>query len=227
MDGGFAPALRRLVPALALLLGASAPLSHAGEADIAPDVLDELESTICISASNWTNALEAHAKRQSIPVEALSGQAIADPARREYLQRRLDAVLNAAQQGLIDDFRRQLSDAQRRYGELVGHEFDLSLCGQSERRIQRRQAWEDKRPDAEMQRQAERLAATDDPMVSAACRELQIMKGPPPAARSSFAESDIQLWQSKARESYERLSRAYESRTGRRFDPSRCPPTPF
>jgi len=167
MGGGLAHALRRIVPALALLLGATAPLSHAGEADIAPDVLDELESTICISASNWTNALEAHAKRQSIPVEALSGEAIADPARREYLQRRLDAVLTAAQQGLIDDFRRQLSDAQRRYGELVGHEFDLSLCGQSERRIQRRQAWEDKRPDAEMQRQAERLAATDDPMILA------------------------------------------------------------
>ena len=101
MGGGLAPALRRIVPALALLLGASAPLSHASEADIAPDVLDELESTICISASNWTNALEAHAKRQSIPVEALSGQAIADPARREYLQRRLDAVLTAAQQGPV------------------------------------------------------------------------------------------------------------------------------
>jgi len=49
----------------------------------------------------------------------------------------------------------------------VGHEFDLSLCGQSERRIQRRQAWEAKRQDAEMQRQAERLAATDDPMILA------------------------------------------------------------
>jgi hypothetical protein len=64
-------------------------------------------------------------------------------------------------------------------------------------------------------------------MVSAACRELQVIKGPPAAARSSFAKSDIRLWQSKARESYERLSRAYEARTGRRFDPGRCPPTPF
>lgn len=63
---------------------------------------------------------------------------------------------------------------------MVGHEFDLSLCGQSDRRIRRRQVWEDKRQDADSQRQAERLAATDDSMISAACRELQIMKGPPP-----------------------------------------------
>ncbi len=147
MDGRFARALRRLVPALAVLLGANAALSDAGEADISPDVLDELESTICIAASNWTNSLEEHAKRQSIPVETLSGT-ISDPARREYLQRRLDATLTAAQQGLIDSHRRQLSEAQRRYRDLVGHEFDLSLCGQSDRRIQRRQAWDAKRQDA-------------------------------------------------------------------------------
>lgn len=68
MDGRFARALRRLVPALAVLLGANVALSDAGEADISPDVLDELESTICIAASSWTNSLEEHAKRQSIPV---------------------------------------------------------------------------------------------------------------------------------------------------------------
>jgi hypothetical protein len=226
MDGGFARALRRLVPALAALLGANAALSDAGEADNSPDVLDELESTICIAASNWTNSLEEHAKRQSIPVETFSGT-ISDPARREYLQRRLDATLTAAQQGLIDSNRRQLSEAQRRYRDLVGHEFDLSLCGQPDRRIQRRQAWDAKRQDADSQRQAERLAATDESMIAAACRELQVIKGPPPEARSSFAESDVRLWQAKARESYERLSRAYESRTGRRFDPARCPPSSF
>ncbi len=69
---------------VALLLGANAALSHAGEADIAPDVLDELESTICISASNWTNSLEEHAKRHSISVETLSGQTISDPALRYF-----------------------------------------------------------------------------------------------------------------------------------------------
>ncbi len=226
MDGRFARALRRLVPALAVLLGANAALSDAGEADISPDVLDELESTICIAASNWTNSLEEHAKRQSIPVETLSGT-ISDPARREYLQRRLDATLTAAQQGLIDSHRRQLSEAQRRYRDLVGHEFDLSLCDQSDRRIQRRQAWDAKRQDADAQRQAEKLAATDESMIAAACRELQVIKGPPPEARSSFAESDVRLWQARARENYDRLSRAYESRTGRRFDAARCPPTSF
>jgi len=42
------------------------------------------ESTICISASDWTNSLEEHAKRHSISVETLSGQTISDPALRYF-----------------------------------------------------------------------------------------------------------------------------------------------
>ncbi|MGH7345559.1 MAG: hypothetical protein ACREK4_11650, partial [Candidatus Rokuibacteriota bacterium] len=62
MDGRFfPPAALRFVPALAMSLGLNAAPAHAGEADIAPDVLDELESTICISASTWKNSVEAHA----------------------------------------------------------------------------------------------------------------------------------------------------------------------
>jgi len=36
-------------------------------------------------------------------------------------------------------------------------------------------------------------------MVSAACRELTIMKGRPPETRAAFRESDVQYWQAKGR----------------------------
>lgn len=195
----------------------------AGEADVSPDVLDELERTICITDKNWTESLQALAKGQQVPVEALAGQNINDPRRREYLQQKLDASLTASQKELIAWHRRQLEKSQQEYRTLVGHEFDLSLCGLTDRRMKRRDAWEAKRQETEMQRQADRLAASDASMVNAACRELAIMKGPPPEARAAFKESDVQSWQAKARENYERLSRSYEARTGTRFDPGRCP----
>lgn len=199
--------------ALTLALGATA-VSIAGEGDVSPDVLDELERTICIGDQNWTNALQDHARQHQVSVEALAGQNISDPRRREYLQQKLDAMLTASQKELIAWHRRQLEQSQQEYRRLVGHEFDLSLCGQPDRRMKRRDAWEAK---------ADRLAGSDTSMVSAACRELAVMKGPPPEARSSFKESDIQYWQARATENYERLSRSYEARTGKRFDPSRCP----
>jgi len=37
--------------------------------------------------------------------------------------------------------------------------------------------------------------------VSAACRELTIMKGPPPETRAAFRESDLQHWQARAKDS--------------------------
>ena len=199
--------------ALTLALGATA-VSIAGEGDVSPDVLDELERTICIGDQNWTNSLQEHARQQQVSVEALAGQNISDPRRREYLQQKLDAMLTASQKELIAWHRRQLEKSQHEHRRLVGHEFDLSLCGQTDRRMKRRDAWE---------AQADRLAGSDTSMVSAACRELAVMKGPPPEARSSFKESDIQYWQARATENYERLSRSYEARTGKRFDPSRCP----
>jgi hypothetical protein len=213
--------IRRLALVLTLALGATA-MSMAGESDVSPDVLDELERTICIGDQNWTNALQEQARQQQVSVEALAGQ-ISDPRRREYLQQKLDAMLTASQKELIAWHRRQLEKSQQEYRRLVGHEFDLSLCGQTDRRMKRRDAWEAKRQETEMQQQADRLAASDTSMVSAACRELAVMKGPPPEARSSFKESDIQYWQARATENYERLSRSYEARTGTRFDPSRCP----
>jgi hypothetical protein len=211
-----------LALSLTFTLGAGA-VSLAGKADVSPDVLDDLERTICIADRNWTNALREPAGRHGIPVEALAGQHVGDPRRREYLQQRLDAALTAAQKELIAEHRRQLEKSQRDYRALVGHEFDLSLCEQADRRAKRREAWEAKRQESEMQRQADRLAGSETSMVSAACRELAIMKGPPPEARSAFKESDVQYWQARARENYERLSRSYEARTGSRFDPGRCP----
>jgi hypothetical protein len=197
-------------------------VSMARAADVNPDVLDELERTICTWNDNWASALAEHARRNNVSVEAVAGQS-SDPARRDYLQQRLDGVLTAAQRGLIDEFRRQYSQSQERHRALVGHEFDLSYCGQSDYRAKRRQAWEQQQQETALQRQADRLASSDASMVSAACRELAIMKGPPAEARAAFKESDVRFWQEKARESYERLSRSYEAQTGRRFDPARCP----
>jgi hypothetical protein len=217
---------QRPIPALALVLTlalGAISVSMAGEADVSPDVLDGLEQTICIADKNWTESLQALAKGQQVSVEAVAGQNISDPRRREFLQQKLDAALTAAQRQLIAGHRRQLEESQQEYRALVGREFDLSLCGQTDRRRMRREAWEVKRQEAEMRQQADRLAASDTSMVSAACRELAVMKGPPPEARSAFKESDVQYWQARARENYERLSRSYEARTGTRFDPSRCP----
>jgi hypothetical protein len=209
---------------LALTL-ALAPMSEsiAGEAEVSPDVLDELEQRICSADQNWTNASQELARGQQMPVEAVTGQSISDPRRREYLQQRLDAVLTGAQKSIVAEHRRQLDDSQQQYRALVGHEFDLSLCGQADRRMKRREAWEARRQETELQQQADRLAGSDTSMVSAACRELTILKGPPPEARAAFRESDVQYWQARAKENYERLSRSYEARTGSRFDPARCP----
>src|SRR5262245_31392596 len=197
--------------------------SLAGEAEVSPDVLDELEQRICIADQNATNATRELARGQQIPVESVTGQSISDPRRREYLQQRLDAVLTGAQKALVAEHRRQFDESQQQYRTLVGREFDLSLCGQADRRMKRREGWEAKRQEAELQQQADRLAGSDSSMLSAACRELTIMKGPPPEARAAFKESDVQYWQARARENYERLSRSYEARTGNRFDPARCP----
>jgi len=207
---------------LALTL-AFAPAAMAGEVDVGPDVLDELEQRICVAEQNSTNAAQELPRRQSIPIEAVTGQNISDPRRREYLQQRLDAAMTGAQKELAAAHRRELDESQQQYRTLVGHEFDLSLCGLVDRRLKRREAWEAKRQEAELQQQADRLAGSDTSMVSAACRELTIMNGPPPEARAAFKESDVQYWQARARENYERLSRSYEARTGNRFDPARCP----
>jgi hypothetical protein len=215
---------RRRLPRLALLLTLilGPALAMAGDSDVSPDVLDELERTICVSSSNWTNALEEQAKRQSVSIEAVSGQKIDDPARREYLQQRLDAALTASQKKLTAELRRQYLESQQRYGKLVGHEFDLSRCGQTAYREQRRQAWEKEQQEAAMQQQADRLAGSEASMLGAACRDLEIMKGPPAEARAAFTERDIELLQGKAKENIERLFRSYEKRTGKRFDPARC-----
>src|SRR5262245_42558184 len=198
-------------------------MARAGEADVSPDVLDDLEQTICASNRNWTGALEELAKGNGIPIEELAGQRIDSAARRDYLQQRLDAALTGAQKQLAAEFQRQFGESQQRYRALVGHDFDLAACGLTDRRIERRQAWERKRHEAALQQQAEALAGSEASMVSAACRELAIIKGPPPDTRSAFRERDIQSWQAAAREGLARLSRAYEARTGKSFDPARCP----
>jgi hypothetical protein len=107
-----------------------------GAADVSPDVLDDLERTICILHHNWTNAVAQLGIRNNVSIEALASEKINSPAQREYLQQRLDASLTAAQQQLLAESRRQCSESRDRYRTLVGHEFDLSLCGQSD--IERR-----------------------------------------------------------------------------------------
>src|SRR5262245_46031385 len=116
---------------LAPALGTVAP-SRAGEADVSPDALDELEQTICIAEKNWASSLEEQARQHRVPIDAVIGQDVGDPRRKEDLQRTLDAVLDASQRSLVAWLRQQLEESQQRYRSLVGHEFDLSLCGQTD-----------------------------------------------------------------------------------------------
>ena len=215
-----------LIPGLALVLApvfGVVAVSRAGEAAVSPDVLDELEQTICIAEKNWAGSLEEHARQHRVPIDAVAGQDVGDPRRREALQQKLDAVLDASQKSLVAWLRQQLEESQQRYRSLVGHELDLSLCGEAARRMERREAWEKRRREAEMQHQADLLAATDASMLGAACRELAVMKGPPAEAGSSFRDGDVQYWQAQAKDNYHRLSRSYQARTGKPFDPGRCP----
>ena len=102
--------------------------ANAAEPD--PDTLDNAETNICAAQARlraaMAGALEARAA--PVPVEQLSGQKIADPGRRALLQQQLDSSIANAQEGLVNDARRDLLRYQSEYKSLTGTEFNAALC---------------------------------------------------------------------------------------------------
>lgn len=212
-------------PAPTARMPASSPASPA-RAEPTPDVLDGAEMNVCRAAGGLAQARRAldditSGKEAPLPVESLAGPQN-DPRRRAFLQQKLDEGLVSGQRSIVDSQAKDLARYQAEYRRLTGAEYDTALCGDTQRRLRRREAWEASRREEDRQARAQKVVANEADAVRAICREKQAMDGPSQDVAHHFPPDHLKQIQQEGREAYGRLVSAYERSHGKRFDPAHC-----
>lgn len=193
-----------------------------GPREVGPDELDSLEANICGASTRVANAKAALAKKDSVPVEGLAG-AIKDGRRRDHAQQSLDTAVDTAQKTMVSDFVNELARYQDEYRRVTGAEFNTALCGDTRRRAARREAWENRRRDERLQKQADELVASEPEAVRTICREKQNMDGAARRPEGMLPADVVREGQERSRVAYARLVASYERTHSKQFDPARCP----
>ncbi|HZR02194.1 MAG TPA: DUF4124 domain-containing protein [Burkholderiales bacterium] len=112
---------------------------------------------------------------------------------------------------------------QAEYKRLTGGEFNTALCGDSQRRMARRVAWENKRRDERLQQQADDIVANEGEALRAICREKQAMASAAKKSEGTARADAVKDSQERSRVLYARLVASYERTHNKAFDPTRCP----
>jgi hypothetical protein len=213
------------------LLGAIAlaVASDQAAAQIDPGALDAAETNVCVAKTRVDAAVAgaAEARRSSVPVEDLTGERIDDPARRQALQRSVDRVVVAGQDGLVASFRDELARAQAEHRRLTGSTFNTARCNGAETRLSHTLAAERQR-EAQMNAQVSRAvqqheagerAYQEQMQVDTACTDRKALELPADVQARLFPPGYV----NDARARYAAFTSAYQRRNGRPFDPAVCP----
>lgn len=184
-----------------------------------PATLDRVEDLVCTASRQAAAARSGLADTSPVPVEQLNGRPIEDPRKREALQRQVDSVLRSTQQSIVDDAERSLARYQAEYRRLTGSTYDVRLCDDNQRRIDRRVAWEERRVRDEAAVRAEGAVASEDAAVREICGQRQrldmLPRGDPP-------ESLPGQMLTRAQATYDSLLEAYARKYRKSFDTRKC-----
>jgi hypothetical protein len=191
-------------------------------------MLDNAETNVCAAQVRLRAAMAGalDARTAPVPVEQLSGQKINDPARRVVLQQQLDSSIASAQEGVVNDARRDLLRYQSEYKSLTGTDLNTALCNGALPRTTHRAAAE-RRRDEQMQAQSARMAqdvAAGQKQrqqfgeLSAACDAKKVLDLPSEAAARLYPASYLE----QVRQEYAQFTGAYQRQHGTAFDPSTC-----
>jgi len=186
-----------------------------------PDQLDGAEDNVCGASSRLAGARAGLAEKDTLPVEQLAGP-IDDPRRREFLQQKLDAGLESAQKSIVASQANDLARYQSEYKRMTGAEFNVALCGDTQRRIKRREAWESRRREEALQKHADLVVSSEGDGIRAICREKETMDGPPKDRAQAFTAEQLKDIQDGGRAAYVRLVASYERSHHKRFEPALC-----
>jgi hypothetical protein len=191
-------------------------------------MLDNAETNVCAAQvrlrAPMAGALDA--RTAPVPVEQLSGQKINDPARRVVLQQQLGSSIASAQEGVVNDARRDLLRYQSEYKSLTGTDLNTALCNGALPRTTHRAAAE-RRRDEQMQAQSARMAQDvaagqirrqQFGELSAACDAKKVLDLPSEAAARLYPASYLK----QVRQEYAQFTGAYQRHHGTAFDPSTC-----